>query len=70
MTREDLEGVGCEVEGCTCGGSRLVLNARCHPGHGVEARFDKRTGELELCCAKCKHGIARLLVASRGEEVH
>lgn len=64
MTQEDLAGMRCEVPGCTCGGTNLVLKAKCHP-YGLEARYDSMAGVCSFSCLKCKAPVGVVLVAHR-----
>jgi len=42
-----------------------VLNARCHPGGGIDPVYDKQTGTLTLRCAVCENPAAEIAVAER-----
>lgn len=63
LTRKDLGT--CSRPGCTCtaeGASVIELGANCHPGMGLDVRFRRATGELELSCP-CGRLLARVAVA-------
>ena len=63
LTRAEL-GV-CTRVGCTCGSDgapTIELRQKCHPGIGLDVRFVRATGAVELRCP-CGREIAQIAVA-------
>lgn len=66
LTRFQLDGLGCDVPGCTAvhppgpTGPRF-LHARCHLKAGLAVCYE--AGVLTITCAKCGSGVARIAVA-------
>lgn len=52
---------------CPCGSDSctLVPKSVCHPRAGLDVRFRKATGILELDCRKCGRAVAAIAVAQR-----
>ena len=57
---------GCQSPGCKHEDhGTLYLNQRCHPGAGVEVRYDRGTGVLKLQCMACHISICNVKVADQ-----
>lgn len=63
LTQSMLDPMGCETPNCGHDHSTLFLNARCHPGGGLEAEYIKATGELKLSCVVCNRPLTSIMVA-------
>ena len=60
---EDLVTGGCEEPTCTSPHDSIVLSARCHPGKGVDVRYFKGSGVMELVCHVCESLVDHIKVA-------
>ena len=63
LTCLDLEEIKCSTPGCTCDDSKLFVEPKCHPKHGVEAAYVRATGVLEVYCKTCRTHIVDLKIA-------
>lgn len=66
LYKEDLP-TGCQAQGCDCGG-RLYINARCHPGNGID--FFIEDGVMHFECKVCNRVIVAIHIASKGEVIY
>jgi len=63
LTREILDHEGCGNPACTHDHTVLFLHASCHPHHGTQVSYDKRTGAVSIECVVCERLIAEIAVA-------
>lgn len=67
MAVADLErfvAQGCGVPGCTHKDHKeFFLGQRCHPGAGVDVRYAKGSGVLNIYCHQCKQPVMDVGVA-------
>jgi hypothetical protein len=68
LNRSILDTGLCSDPDCNHDHSVLYLHPRCHPRAGVEARYVKATGLLEILCKTCGAPVCRIEVAA-GPEV-
>lgn len=62
LTRRQLDVAGCDTPNCGHDHSVLFLTGRCHQ-RGVEAKYVKATGEIEIRCRVCKKPVVNVAVA-------
>ena len=65
--REDLDGSGCEIEGCSCNDGEVYFHPRCHPRSPTWVSYFGDV--LTLTCAACKRPVGSFVVASRRDDV-
>jgi hypothetical protein len=63
LTRQQLDQAGCGTANCGHDHSVLHLNAGCHSARGLEVRYVKATGAIEVVCYVCEKPIATIKVA-------
>lgn len=66
LTQWQLERGGCATPNCGHDHSVLYLNAKCHPGTGVEVAYIKGQGIARVTCLKCQKIIADLAIHAGG----
>lgn len=64
MTRSMLEQKGCESPDCKEDHTVLWLSSQCHPGHPMQANFNKKTGLVTLVCYVCQREAGRIVVGN------
>jgi hypothetical protein len=63
LTRQQLDAAGCGTPNCGHDHSVIYLVSGCHPASGVEVRFNKPRGLLEVRCKRCEKPVADVKVA-------
>jgi hypothetical protein len=64
LNRAALDKAGCDNPNCGHDHTVLFLQSACHPGGGVEAAYDKRTGLLTIRCNVCERRVVEVEVAA------
>jgi len=67
QTRERLDRQGCGTKNCTHDHAILYMHSRCHPQAGLDVRYVKADGVLEIHCKLCHKPMAAIQVARGGE---
>jgi hypothetical protein len=62
LVQQDLDHVECDNPDCS-GGHPTFVVAKCHPGEGVDAGYERGTGCLVIFCHVCKQPVCRIEVA-------
>jgi len=63
---EAMCAAGCSHPNCTCGGgdrSEVFFQPRCHPGSGLDVRYEKASGVLNLTCRTCHRPVCDVAVS-------
>lgn len=61
---EDMIVRGCSTPGCTHDNHKeLFLRQRCHPSAGLDVRYEKGTGVINVTCRQCKLPVLDIGVA-------
>lgn len=62
LTRRQLEPMGCGMSDCGHDHTVLFFHCRHHPGSGLDAAYDKRTGLLTIQCNRCHTFLCSLAI--------
>jgi hypothetical protein len=65
LFRQDLDAAQCCAPGCDGAHPMLGILVPCHHGVGIEATYDRRTGEVSFGCHVCKRLLCKIAVAEK-----
>jgi hypothetical protein len=60
VTKKELGEAGCGTPGCTHDHSVIYLTQGCHPGKGLEVRYDKQKEQLLVTCFACDADVTTI----------
>jgi len=61
---EQMIEQGCSVPGCTDKHhDEIFLHQRCHPRAGLDVRYGKGSGVVNIICRECKRPVLDISVA-------
>ena len=64
LEMEQLVAQGCSNPECKdCSKDEIFVQQRCHPGTGLDVRYGKGTGVINVLCRECKKPIIDIGVA-------
>jgi len=64
LQMEQMVAKGCSIPGCTHADHKeLYLRQRCHPRAGLDVRYEKGSGVLNILCRECKQPVLNVAVA-------
>lgn len=63
--KAELDASGCETPNCMHDHTTLYLHSGCHPGAGLEARYEKKIGALFFNCAECDREVGSVWVGEQ-----